>query len=131
MSVLMCVYFYFSMKNPLWFIIWLILLIVSLFIAGFCAGWYILIYPLTVCVPALSVRIKRFDVIVISSNFYTFQFRSFRNSFFFLFQIGSKWCSIARSAVATLLCSSHGWVPFINLEISHEILLFGITLSFI
>lgn len=44
------------MKNPLWFIIWLVLLIfLSFFVAAFCAGWYIIIYPITVCIPGLSV----------------------------------------------------------------------------
>lgn len=44
------------MKNPLWFIIWLLILVfITFFIAAFCAGWYILIYPLTICLPPLSV----------------------------------------------------------------------------
>ncbi|KAJ6639173.1 hypothetical protein Bhyg_11913, partial [Pseudolycoriella hygida] len=43
-----------TMKNPLWFILWLIILIIAFPIAGFCAGWYILLYPLTVCIPAIS-----------------------------------------------------------------------------
>ncbi|GAB0093125.1 uncharacterized protein DMENIID0001_081890 [Sergentomyia squamirostris] len=43
------------MKNPLWFVIWLLILIfIAFFVAAFCAGWYILVYPLTVCIPALS-----------------------------------------------------------------------------
>lgn len=46
------------MKNPLWFIIWLVILIfLSFFVAGFCAGWYIIIYPITVCIPGLSVSL--------------------------------------------------------------------------
>lgn len=44
--------------NPLWSIIWLLILIfIAFFVAAFCAGWYILLYPLTVCIPALSVSI--------------------------------------------------------------------------
>ncbi|CAO1423500.1 unnamed protein product [Diamesa hyperborea] len=44
------------MKNPLWVILWLIILIlVAFFVAGFCATWYIIIYPLTVCVPDIAV----------------------------------------------------------------------------
>lgn len=46
------------MGNPLWAFLWLIILIfMSFFVAGFCAGWYILLYPLTVCIPALTVRL--------------------------------------------------------------------------
>lgn len=46
------------MKNPLWFIIWLVILVIVAFPVGFfCAGWYVLLYPLTVCIPAISVSI--------------------------------------------------------------------------
>ncbi|ETN63068.1 uncharacterized protein LOC126573045 [Anopheles aquasalis] len=44
------------MANLLWSIIWLIVLIVvGFWVAFFCAGWYVLIYPLTVCIPDVSV----------------------------------------------------------------------------
>ncbi|XP_052867638.1 uncharacterized protein LOC128273658 [Anopheles cruzii] len=44
------------MANLLWSIIWLIVLIVvGFWVALFCAGWYVLIYPLTVCIPDVSV----------------------------------------------------------------------------
>uniref|UniRef100_A0A182PIZ2 Uncharacterized protein n=1 Tax=Anopheles epiroticus TaxID=199890 RepID=A0A182PIZ2_9DIPT len=43
------------MANALNSIIWLLLLIfVSFWLSFFCAGWYVLIYPLTLCIPALS-----------------------------------------------------------------------------
>lgn len=46
------------MKNPLWFIIWLVILVIVGFpVAFFCAGWYVVLYPLTVCIPALSVSL--------------------------------------------------------------------------
>ncbi|XP_058116438.1 uncharacterized protein LOC131288609 [Anopheles ziemanni] len=44
------------MGNPLWSVIWLIVLIVvGFWVAFFCAGWYVIFYPLTVCVPDISV----------------------------------------------------------------------------
>ncbi|CRK88119.1 CLUMA_CG001904, isoform A [Clunio marinus] len=44
------------MAKALWFIIWLvILLIFSFWIAGFIAFFYIILYPITVCIPDLSV----------------------------------------------------------------------------
>lgn len=44
-------------SNPLWFVIWLLILIfISFEVAGFCAGFYIIILPITVCIPDLSVR---------------------------------------------------------------------------
>lgn len=47
-----------TMANVLWSIIWLIILIiVGFWIAFFCAGWYVLVYPLTVCIPDVAVRI--------------------------------------------------------------------------
>ncbi|XP_060522507.1 uncharacterized protein LOC132699677 [Cylas formicarius] len=43
------------MANVVYSIIWLLILVfISFFVAGFCAGFYILVYPLTVCIPALS-----------------------------------------------------------------------------
>lgn len=43
------------MGNVVYSIIWFIILIfLAFFVAGFCAGFYIIIYPLTVCIPALS-----------------------------------------------------------------------------
>ena len=40
-----------------WFVIWLLILIfISFEVAGFCAGFYIIILPITVCIPDLSVR---------------------------------------------------------------------------
>lgn len=42
--------------KALWFIVWLIILLVfSFWIAGFLAFVYIILYPITVCIPALSV----------------------------------------------------------------------------
>lgn len=44
------------MANIVYSIIWLlVLIIVAFWISGFCAFWYIILYPLTVCVPDLSV----------------------------------------------------------------------------
>ncbi|XP_035890705.1 uncharacterized protein LOC118502540 [Anopheles stephensi] len=44
------------MANVLWSIIWLIvLLVVGFFVAFFCAGWYVVVHPLTVCVPDIAV----------------------------------------------------------------------------
>lgn len=46
------------MVNVLWFIIWLIILIIfSFWIAGFLAFFYIILYPITVCIPAISVSL--------------------------------------------------------------------------
>jgi hypothetical protein len=45
--------------NLLWFIIWLLILIfISFEVAGFCAFFYILILPITVCIPDISVGKK-------------------------------------------------------------------------
>uniref|UniRef100_A0A182TYM4 Uncharacterized protein n=1 Tax=Anopheles melas TaxID=34690 RepID=A0A182TYM4_9DIPT len=50
------------MANLLWSIIWLIVLIVvGFWVAFFCAGWYVLIYPLTVCVPDISGECSAFE----------------------------------------------------------------------
>lgn len=47
------------MVNVLWFIIWLIILIIfSFWIAGFLAFFYIILYPITVCIPAISVSLE-------------------------------------------------------------------------
>lgn len=44
------------MANLLWSIIWLIvMIIVGFWVAFFCAGWYVLVYPLTVCIPDVAV----------------------------------------------------------------------------
>jgi hypothetical protein len=44
------------MAKALWFIIWLIILLIfSFWIAGFIAFFYIILYPVTVCIPDLSV----------------------------------------------------------------------------
>lgn len=49
------------MANPLWFIIWLVILVIVAFpVAFFCAGWYVVLYPLTVCIPAISVSVFEF-----------------------------------------------------------------------
>ncbi|XP_053670373.1 uncharacterized protein LOC128720706 [Anopheles nili] len=43
------------MANMLWSIIWLLVLVfVAFFVSFFCAWWYVVFYPLTVCVPNLS-----------------------------------------------------------------------------
>lgn len=45
-----------KMVKALWFVIWLIILLIfSFWIAGFLAFFYIILYPITVCIPALSV----------------------------------------------------------------------------
>lgn len=47
------------MANVLWFIIWLIILVIfSFWIAGLLAFFYIILYPLTVCIPAISVSLE-------------------------------------------------------------------------
>jgi len=44
------------MKNILWSIIWLIILILfAFFVGGFFAFFYIILYPLTVCIPDFAV----------------------------------------------------------------------------
>lgn len=43
-------------SNPVWFVIWLLVLIfISFEVAGICAFFYIIILPITVCIPDLSV----------------------------------------------------------------------------
>jgi hypothetical protein len=45
--------------NLLWFIVWLLIFIfISFEVAGFCAFFYILILPITVCIPDISVGEK-------------------------------------------------------------------------
>lgn len=47
------------MGNLFWLIVWLLILFfVSFYVAGFCAGWYIILYPLTVCIDAITVSEK-------------------------------------------------------------------------
>jgi hypothetical protein len=46
------------MAKALWFIIWLIILLIfSFWIAGFIAFFYIILYPITVCIPDIAVSI--------------------------------------------------------------------------
>ncbi|KAF2886300.1 hypothetical protein ILUMI_19874 [Ignelater luminosus] len=43
------------MGNPVNSILWLLILIfISFFVAGFCAFWYIILHPLSVCIPPLK-----------------------------------------------------------------------------
>lgn len=64
------------MANVLWSIIWLIILIiVGFWVAFFCAGWYVLVYPLTVCIPDVAVRIvenmvDRYDLFASFARFF-------------------------------------------------------------
>ncbi|KAJ3627886.1 hypothetical protein MTP99_015228 [Tenebrio molitor] len=41
-------------KNPLCCLVWFVAFYFSFIIACFCCFWYILIYPCTVCIDALS-----------------------------------------------------------------------------
>lgn len=51
------------MVKALWFVIWLIILLIfSFWIAGFIAFFYIILYPVTVCIPDLSVSFKSSQV---------------------------------------------------------------------
>ncbi|KAJ8986198.1 hypothetical protein NQ317_005672 [Molorchus minor] len=44
-----------QMANVLNSIIWLLILFfISFFVAGFCAGFYIIVHPLSVCIPPLA-----------------------------------------------------------------------------
>ncbi|KAG5889972.1 hypothetical protein JTB14_020260 [Gonioctena quinquepunctata] len=46
---------FFKMANILNSILWLLVLIfISFWIAGICAGFYIIVHPLSVCIPPLS-----------------------------------------------------------------------------
>nr|CAI5820236.1 unnamed protein product [Callosobruchus analis] len=46
------------MGNVIYSIIWLLILFfISFFVAGFCAGFYIILHPLSVCLPPLTVSI--------------------------------------------------------------------------
>ncbi|VEN53106.1 unnamed protein product [Callosobruchus maculatus] len=43
------------MGNVIYSIIWLLILFfISFFVAGFCAGFYIIVHPLSVCLPPLT-----------------------------------------------------------------------------
>ncbi|ENN81711.1 hypothetical protein D910_08762 [Dendroctonus ponderosae] len=43
------------MGNVVYSIIWLLILFfISFFVAGFCAFFYIIVHPLSVCIPPLS-----------------------------------------------------------------------------
>jgi hypothetical protein len=44
-------------SSALWVIVWLLILIfISFEVAGICASFYIILLPITVCIPDLSVR---------------------------------------------------------------------------
>ena len=44
-------------SGVLWFIVWLLILIfISFEVAGICSFFYIILLPVTVCIPDLSVR---------------------------------------------------------------------------
>ncbi|CAH2002232.1 unnamed protein product [Acanthoscelides obtectus] len=44
-----------QMGNIVYSIIWLLILFfISFFVAGFCAGFYIIVHPLSVCLPPLT-----------------------------------------------------------------------------
>jgi uncharacterized membrane protein YfhO len=55
-------------KNPLCCLVWFVAFYFSFIIACFCCFWYILIYPCTVCIDALSVSLYRKEANISLTN---------------------------------------------------------------
>lgn len=112
------------MKNPLWFIIWLVLLIfLSFFVAAFCAGWYIIIYPITVCIPGLSVSCSLYWPLV--DHFY---------NHFTCIIAGTHGFAAARNSVPALLRPGHDGVQIallilLKLIFNNEYISYSIIIS--